>query len=244
MNKSSKHIAHAFNLAAATYNHHANIQRITGETLIRMITSINTHFHTVIDAGCGTGLVTEKLIRRISYTSFIACDISAASLDIASSLPSDIKLVECDYNEIKLMTPPVNLIFANMSLHWSQSLADTLSILNATLASKGILAFSIPMMGTFNEIQKHYSCRDYLTHYSVTKLLADAGLTLLHSAQTTHTNHYNDTLSALRAIKHTGVSYVPNRNHKTLLGKNYLQQHPVHQLTYVTGYYLAMKHDE
>jgi len=244
MNNPLKCIAHAFNLAAASYNKHARIQREVGDKLIHMITSFQSHFDNVVDAGCGTGLVTEQLAREITYTSFTACDISLASLVEAAILPADIRRMEIDFNELDQVSPHPNLIFANMALHWSTSLADTLSIFHSTLANNGMLAFSIPLIGTFREISNHYSCRDYLTHDQVISLLTNSGFTLLNTCHTTHINCYESTLSALRAIKQTGVSYVTHRLHKSLLGKNHLHQYPVQQLTYITGYFLAMKHHE
>lgn len=76
---------------------------------------------TVIDAGCGTGRVTELLLRRLPRGHVIALDGSAAMLDLARGrLAPDprVSFVQADLEASLPVTRPVDAVMSTSTFHW------------------------------------------------------------------------------------------------------------------------------
>jgi malonyl-CoA O-methyltransferase len=243
MKKQEQLIAEKFNQAALTYDHHANIQARAGFALINHILSIKRYFPNVLDAGCGTGLTSRALASSINYESFLAIDTAEAALQRAAESAGNISYLPFNYNDITTAAS-YDLIFSNLALHWSHSLTQTLIILHHALTNKGLLAFSIPLHGTFSEISDCFSTHEFISMTSATALIYQSGYKLRHASQLVYTETFPDTLTALRSIKLTGTSHVRHRRQKSLRSKTCLKQHSHHQLSYVIGFYIAEKTNE
>ena len=75
---------------------------------------------TVLDAGCGTGRVTEQLLARLPYGHVIGVDASAAMIDQAGERFSDadrVTLLVADLQQLTL-SDPVDAIFSTATFHW------------------------------------------------------------------------------------------------------------------------------
>jgi trans-aconitate 2-methyltransferase len=73
---------------------------------------------TVVDAGCGSGRVTEQLIERLPEGRAIAVDGSAAMVEKAKERLGDrADYLVSDLLELEL-AEPVNLVFSTATLHW------------------------------------------------------------------------------------------------------------------------------
>lgn len=241
MKKHTRLTTQAFNKAGSTYDHHASAQAAAGHALIQHIAAISRVYHSVLDAGCGTGVTTAALANTIQYQSFTAVDTAAGMLQQTSCLPHDIHCMEFDFNDILSLSQYYNLIFSNMSLHWSHSFAHTLNIFSQTLAPGGILAFTMPLHGTFKELPEHVSINCFHSRDEIEKLIQQSGLQTLHSSELTYCQQFSDSLSALRSIKLTGATHVKQRRHNSLRGKSFLNSMSFRQLSYVTGFFLGMK---
>ena len=72
----------------------------------------------LLDAGCGTGNVTEKLVELLPDGHVIAVDGSADMVRVASELLGDrAEVFEMDLNELEL-DEPVDVVFSNAVFHW------------------------------------------------------------------------------------------------------------------------------
>lgn len=73
---------------------------------------------TVLDAGCGSGRVTEQLLTRLSDGRLIAVDGSAAMIAKARErLGEDVEYVVADLAELGL-AEQVDLVFSTATFHW------------------------------------------------------------------------------------------------------------------------------
>ena len=73
---------------------------------------------TVVDAGCGSGRVTEQLIERLPAGRVIAVDGSEAMIEKASERLGDrAEYLVCDLVELEL-PEPVDLVFSTATFHW------------------------------------------------------------------------------------------------------------------------------
>lgn len=77
---------------------------------------------TVMDAGCGSGRVTENLLKRLPNGHVIALDISAnmlaeAKARLVPQFGDRVSFVQADLQEFTL-PEPVDAVFSTASLHW------------------------------------------------------------------------------------------------------------------------------
>lgn len=98
---------------------------------------------TVWDLGCGTGAITRMLAARWADAAVTGLDTSAEMLENARRDPSTVAWVQGDIAE---WSPPgpVDLIFANASLHWVDDHDALFPRLANALAPGGVLAVQMP----------------------------------------------------------------------------------------------------
>jgi trans-aconitate 2-methyltransferase len=76
---------------------------------------------TVMDAGCGSGRLTEELIKRLPEGRVIAADLSANMLESAKErlqwAKQGVEFARLDLSNFRL-TEPVDGIYSNATLHW------------------------------------------------------------------------------------------------------------------------------
>lgn len=241
MHHHEQSVCRAFNNAAATYDQFASVQTTAGLSLIQNLSGSKYHFNHILDAGCGTGIVTNMLAKALPHSSLLAIDISSALLDQAKKLSSDIQWQLQDFNDIHTQH---DLIFSNMALHWSRSLPHTFEVLHQALVDNGILAFTLPLNGTFTELSDNLSTLDFYTQEQITTLMQENGFRVTDTDCITYREYFDNTLSALRSIKSTGTCHVNKRRHSSLRGKDFLRSLSFMQLTYVTGFFIGVKNHE
>src|SRR5512143_3948892 len=76
---------------------------------------------TVMDAGCGSGRLTEELIKRLPEGKVIAADLSANMLESAKErlawARKGVEFARLDLSNFRL-TEAVDGIYSNATLHW------------------------------------------------------------------------------------------------------------------------------
>lgn len=98
----------------------------------------------VVDLGCGTGELTAELHRHVGAATTVGVDSSAAMLEKAKAHAGDgVSFEQGDLAEWK-PDQPVDVIFANASLHWVPDHPAVLASLAAQLTPTGQLAFQVP----------------------------------------------------------------------------------------------------
>lgn len=100
--------------------------------------------HVVWDLGCGTGRHAAAFARRWPDAAVHGLDRDAAMLEVCRARPEAVDWVRGDLAD---WTPPapVDLIFANASLHWIPDHARLLPRLAGALAPGGVLAVQAPI---------------------------------------------------------------------------------------------------
>lgn len=140
-----------FSLKADSYEQNAIVQKLSAEQLIKALKSKSKNPTLAADLGCGTGFLTKLLFSQFPNIQIDACDISEGMLEEVSKL---------DYQELNLHNssqPPqdqYDLIVANFSFQWFPSIEDTIKGCYEKLSANGVLAFSIPVVGTFKKLNQ------------------------------------------------------------------------------------------
>ncbi len=241
-------IRQAFNKASKTYDYHDCVQKkICGKT-IEMLGQSNTDFQVVADFACGTGNSTLSLAEKIAYQKMFAIDISESLVDIARQKlePRSIDFIIGDFDERLLPENTVDLIFCNMGLQWSLNINKTLSLFVSTLRENGILIFSMPLDGTFVELNQW--CRN--AHHSGKEVKTMLNNLNLQSIQCHHLKFvqvFDTHFDALKSIKGVGANCILDQvgvnriKHLSKRTKDFFVKKENITLTYQIGIFIAKK---
>jgi trans-aconitate 2-methyltransferase len=105
----------------------------------------------VLDAGCGSGRVTEELAKRLPGGSILAVDASEAMIDKARERLGDgATYLVADLAELEV-EKPVDLIFSTATFHWVLDHERLFSHLRAALAPDGRLVAQCGGLGNVAE---------------------------------------------------------------------------------------------
>lgn len=148
-------IAARFGAAAHRYEDHAPIQRVTAERLAADIARLRLPPRPrILEIGCGTGLLTQALARRLGPADWTVTDISPAMLDTAQrgpALPGTARYQVLDGEHPPALAGPYDLICSSLAVQWFTDLNAGLGRLAALLAPGGHLAVATLADGTFDE---------------------------------------------------------------------------------------------
>jgi len=139
----------------ATYDRIADPQaRWGGPVLDRLVLDGS---ETVLDAGCGSGRVTERLIERLPRGRVIAADAAPSMLAEARTrlarFEPRVEFVECDLGQ-PLPIAPVDAVFSTAALHWVPDHDALFGNLAAVVVPGGRLVAQCGGVGNVDRIQQ------------------------------------------------------------------------------------------
>ena len=236
-------IRQCFNRAEKTYDANCPIQKSVGHKIISYLSPYKIAFNNIIDLGCATGIVTKALALRYgNYEHFYALDIAPNLLVKAYRRlhKFNVKLFEGNFESFHFANTFFDLIFSNMALHWSTNLELTLFNLSSSLASKGILAFSIPLEGTFEELGPDRILPLYKRE-DIHTILKKNGYQILNTFDYVEVVVFPSFILAFKSIKYVGANhYRTKKDSSHLFSLRKLASHPF-KLTYKIGIFIARK---
>ena len=184
--------------------------------------------------------MTEQLAKNFNYETFISIDIANELLALASTIlnPFSIEVIEADFNK-PLKLSQFDIIFSNMALHWSDDFALTLQHIFKNLTKKGIIAFSIPLVGTFDEIKNDVAIQTFMHDDEVKYYLTSTRYDLIAAEIQLFSFIFPNFLAALHSIKKVGATFVKQRSRAFSTLKQAIQAQQETALTYRIGFYIA-----
>ncbi|ARJ65773.1 SAM-dependent methyltransferase [Magnetospirillum sp. ME-1] len=143
-----KAIAGAFSAAAATYESAARAQVWAADALVERLGGLSAPI-SVLELGCGTGLLTRRLAAVLPKGSrILATDLSPAMVETARNALPDLSFAVMDA-EAPHVAGPFDLIVSSLAAQWFADLPATLGRLSALLAPGGRLLLATLGAGTF-----------------------------------------------------------------------------------------------
>lgn len=236
-------IKKSFNQAAASYDAHCHLQQSIGNKLLSLLALYPYESPRILDLGCGTGIVTEKLAAAYHYQALHAIDFADHLLEIAVSrfAATKITLQQADFDRLPNQPKSFDIIFSNMALHWSAHFQKTVGFITSQLKDHGLIAFTLPLIGTLQELTPHFKTNTFFKDDDIIQLLAHHDCDVIQSQQEVISLNFNDTLSALKSIKQVGANATAQPSSLFLRGKTFLNTIEIHKLTYHIGYFIARK---
>ena len=159
-----------FSRQLANYNANASIQQQMAEKLLENISTEHC-YNSVLEIGCGTGLLTEIAVNNIQHKHYIALDIVAECQNYIKKINPQIEFVNADIETYINTCEEFDLIISNASLQWVDDMPALVKKILSKLSSNGTLIFSTFGKENFREI--FYILGKTLPYYSKNELLEE-----------------------------------------------------------------------
>ncbi len=190
-----------------TYNENAKIQKKMAEKLTSYLD--NKEYDNILEIGCGTGLLTEAVIKNIKYKSYTANDIVEECEKYIKKINSEIKFIKADIEEcIKNSNTKYDLIISNAAFQWVEDLEQLIKTLYSKLNPNGVLLFSTFGIENFREV--YFVLGKTLPYFSIKELHELLSIYKPQIDQELHVLSFKTPKDILKHFKLTGVNSLEN----------------------------------
>ena len=149
MNK--KLIQSRFEKCLKTYDENAIVQKIMAKNIAEMLD--NFHCNNILEIGCGTGLLTKEIVKKIEYKTFKALDIVTSCESFIKQIDEQIIFLPADIESFILQNDiKYDLIISNASLQWVNNLEEVINNLVLKLTENGTFVFTLFGKNNYKEI--------------------------------------------------------------------------------------------
>ncbi len=132
------------------YTQNGVIQKIIATQLVELIAQTPCDVSSILDIGCGTGFLAQRLIEKgFSSEKILQVDANCESLKIAQQFA---KTQIIDFNAPLNFEHKFDIITSSMSLQWAENLQETIKNIKSLLNKNGVFIASIPMDGSLSEV--------------------------------------------------------------------------------------------
>lgn len=159
----NERIAKCFNKGAETYDSAALVQMQVAERLIQRLPNFSEK---ILEVGCGTGLLSEKLLFCYPKASLLLIDIAPLMLARCQKRLSDFTQVDyrCLDGQTLKNLGSFNLIVSSMTFHWFKEFQSSFNNMLNQLSPGGKLVFA--MLGENSLIEWRNLCEKF--HFPLT----------------------------------------------------------------------------
>jgi malonyl-ACP O-methyltransferase BioC len=204
-----------FSAAADTYDRNAVVQRRAARKVADLLDGLPTPAR-ILEAGCGTGLLTQLLVERYPRAELDAVDASERMIARSRARVGRAGRVNWVVSDLARLNRPraYALVASSSALHWAEPFAAAIEQLVRCLDRNGHLVFSLMLDGTLREL---HECRGRaapskpaLGHLprlaEVVDALSAAGAEVAVATEETETEWHPDARGLLRALHETGLT--------------------------------------
>ena len=222
-----------FERAAGTYDAAAVLQREVGSRLLERLDYMRLAPQRILDLGCGTGFVTERLLARYKQAEVIGLDLAPAMVARTRTRGRWLRhpLGVCaDVMQLPFQPACMDLMLSNLMLQWVNDLPAALHECVQALRPGGLILFSTFGPDTLKELRTSWSQVDGFTHVSRFTDLHDVGDALLAAGfrdpvvdMEMMTLTYTQVRELLQDLKGIGANNATAGRNRGLTGRQRLQ---------------------
>lgn len=231
-------IQRSFNKAFKTYDNYGYMSVKICKELLSQLKKLEFNYQIIADFACGTGISTQEISSSFLFNNLYAIDFCNNLLSEAKKKVknSNILFILGDFDDCLFFERSLQLIFCNMGLQWSLDLRNTFKVFSYQLVHSGIMAFSIPLAGTFNELDEN-SRNQFYQPGIINNLLATSGFSILSYQEKIFIDEFNTIQEAIRSIKYIGANCLFQRQ------KSDLSTRPIFKFSFTKkiGVYLTYR---
>lgn len=151
----ARSVAGRFSASAATYERHATVQSAAAERVAALAAALPTPA-CILEIGCGTGLLTVRLVRLFPDARVWAVDPSPAMIEKTRASVAGAGHVVCVNRRFETLNGagPFDLAVSNSALHWVIPLDRAFSTASRLVAPGGHLVCSVMLRDTLRELHE------------------------------------------------------------------------------------------
>lgn len=157
-----------FKKSIKTYNDNAFVQKRMAKTLADTIGE--GHYDNVLELGCGTGFLTDEIIKQIVYKNYYAVDFVEDCGKYISDISKDIHFICEDLENLEISKYKPNLVVSNAAIQWVEDIPEFINKIMSGIEPDGVFAFTIFGKNNFHELGEISSEYIPLRYYSVDEL--------------------------------------------------------------------------
>ncbi len=244
---------------AYQYEQSAKIQHEIGQRLFKRLAYLSMTPTTILDLGCGTGVLSAQLKQHYPKALIIGLDLAFEMLQCSQKKQHFWRkwpLVQADMHGLPFADNTFDLIISNQVIHWSPTLLVLFKELYRIMRAESCLMFSTLGPDTFQEINQAWQHDTLCRHTNEFRDMHDIGDILLtaHFADPVVDMErlkarYSSLHDLFQGLKAQGVKNIHPRRHPGLTGKknwqrfitNYPQEQGKFSLSYEVVYGQAWK---
>lgn len=228
----------AFEKAASSYDAAAVLQQEVANRLVDRMDVMAMKPVSILDAGSGTGFVSQLLAGRFPKAKITALDLAHNMLKQAKSKRTfkqrwnkQFNYVNAEVENLPFADASVELVISGLTLQWCQDLPKVFKEFKRVLAPGGLLLFSSFGPDTLKELRQSWAEVDDVPHVNAFVDMHEVGDSLLQSGfadpvmdMEMLTVTYNDVKTVMRDLKQIGAHNVMQGRSHTITGKTKLQK--------------------
>ena len=210
-------VRHSFFKSMYSYNQHAEAQTRMAEELLEALWRIHpAGFGRALEIGCGSGLLTERFLKRFAVETFVANDLVEECGMLVEDIfqqhsSGDFTFAGGDIETLADLPGKLDLILSNATFQWLHDFDGFLARLKTALKPGGLLAFSTFGPENCREIREVTG--NSLTYRPFQNVLASlqAHFEVAFSNEETVPLHFASPMDVLRHLRLTGVNGVSSQ---------------------------------
>ncbi len=163
MSPAASRVRRNFSRGASSYDAAASFQSSVAGSLAAMLSAELHGRHgeplKILELGCGTGLLSSRILKLLPSASLLASDLSPEMLEVCGAkLSNDIKLGRLNLLPHDFEEPlpggagPFDIAISSLAFQWSSDLKALSARIKACLKPGGSLFVSLPLDGSLAEI--------------------------------------------------------------------------------------------
>lgn len=222
-----------FERAADSYDDSAFLQREVGDRLLERLELIRMQPQRILDLGCGTGKITEALLRKYRRADVTGLDLALSMVQKTRAKGSWRRKVSgicADVAQLPLRADSVDMVLSSLMLQWCNDLPAAFSELARAIRPEGLLMFSTLGPDTLKELRASWAQVDGYSHASRFVDMHDVGDALLQAGfrdpvvdMEVITLTYAEVKGLLRDLKGIGANNATAGRNRGLTGKQRMQ---------------------
>lgn len=225
-----------FEKSMKDYEKNAIVQSMMASKMMIELCKISTDFEYVLELGCGTGLLTKKILNDLKFKKYYANDLIEKSKNYVQKIIPNSQFLCGSALKIR-PTKKMDLIISNAMFQWFGNLDKAIEILKRSLNKGGILAFSTFGPENFKEINALTGLSlNYKTKDEIVEILQKQGFEVLYAENFYEELTFKTPLELLAHMKNTGVNSLSEKTWTIKKVKEfcdkYSKMYPKSKLTY------------
>ena len=206
-----KSIKNHFEKSMEKYDENAVVQKFLAEILTDETAKIQKDFGSILELGCGTGLLTRQIVKNLLFKSYTANDLTEKSKNYIDKILKNYTYIAGNAQKI-LTNKKFDLIISNAMFQWFKNLENVTANFRNLLNKDGILAFTtfspenFPEFKTITGLSLDYKSEDELKNILV------KNYDILKLETFKKTLEFNTPLELLYHMKNTGVNSLSGKN--------------------------------